>query len=64
LFALDTLELGAEFHEKIEPKFAAELANREKILGPMLDSRRGLRIRYVEPRREMPPSHANGRLSA
>lgn len=48
-FALDTLELAADFHKTQEPKYATELRNREKVLGTSLDYRRGLRIRYVDP---------------
>lgn len=48
-FALDTLELAAEFHKTGEPRFGTELRNREKVLGTTLDYLRGLRIRYVDP---------------
>ena len=49
-FALDTLELAADFHKTGEPRFGTELRNREKVLGTTLDYLRGLRIRYVEAR--------------
>ena len=48
-FALDTLELAADFHKTGEPRFGMELRNREKVLGTTLDYLRGLRIRYVDP---------------
>lgn len=49
-FALDSIELAAQFHESGEPKFATELRNREKVLGTTADYRRDLRIRYVKPK--------------
>ena len=48
-FALDSLELAAEFHMTGETKHATELRNREKVLGTTLDYLRDLRIRYVDP---------------
>jgi hypothetical protein len=53
-FALDTLELAAEFHKTGEPKFGSELRNREKVLGTTLDYLRDLRTRYVEPEPDRP----------
>lgn len=47
-FALDSIELAAQFHEGNE-RVATELRNREKVLGTTVDYRRDLRIRYVEP---------------
>ncbi|OYN78898.1 hypothetical protein [Mycolicibacterium sphagni] len=48
-FALDSLELAAEYHRTGETRFATELRNREKVLGTTLDYRRALRIRYIKP---------------
>ena len=48
-FALDTITVAALFHETAEPKYAAELRAREKVMGTTLDSRQSLRIRYVAP---------------
>lgn len=50
-FALDALELAAQFHEG-NPRVATELRNRERVLGTTLDFRRDLRIRYVDPPKE------------
>jgi len=47
-FALDTALIAAAFHRG-EVKQAVELRQREKVMGTTLDSRRDLRIRYVEP---------------
>lgn len=47
-FALDTIELAAQFHDG-DPKVAVELRNRERVLGTTTDFLRDLRIRYVEP---------------
>jgi len=46
-FALDTLQVHRRFASTGEG--AAELRQREKVLGTTVDSRRDLRIRYVEP---------------
>jgi hypothetical protein len=51
-FALDSLELAADFHKTGEPKYGTELRNREKVLGTTLDFRRDIRIRYVDPQAE------------
>jgi hypothetical protein len=48
-FALDTIEVAAKFHDG-DARQATELRNREKMLGTTFDSRRDLRIRYVEPK--------------
>lgn len=48
-YALDCLEVAAKFHESCAVGIATELRNREKLLGTTMDSRRDLRIRYVEP---------------
>ena len=45
-FALDTAILSAHFHRG-DLKVAAELRQREKIIGTTVDARRDLRIRYV-----------------
>ena len=47
-FALDSIELAAQLHEKGAANLATELRNREKVLGTTLDYLRDLRIRYVE----------------
>jgi hypothetical protein len=52
-FALDTALIAALFHFG-DPKQAAELRNRERILGTTVDFRRDLRIRYVPPPPENP----------
>ena len=48
-FALDAIELAAQFHEGVS-RAATELRSREKVIGTTIDSRRDLRIRYVEPK--------------
>ena len=48
-FAIDTVTVAALFHETAEPKYAAELRAREKVLGTTFDARQSLRIRYIEP---------------
>jgi hypothetical protein len=53
-FALDSLELAADFHKTGEPRFGTELRNREKVLGSTLDYLRDIRIRYVDPTAEIP----------
>jgi hypothetical protein len=45
-FAQDTALVAARFHEG-DMRAAAELRNREKVLGTTVDYRRDLRIRYV-----------------
>jgi len=47
-FALDSAVVAATFHAG-DVRVAAELRQREKILGTTHDARRDLRIRYVEP---------------
>lgn len=47
-FALDTAIVAAAFHSG-DMRAAAELRQREKVLGTTLDARRDLRIRYVDP---------------
>lgn len=47
-FALDTALIAAAFHDG-ELQRAAELRNREKLLGVTVEHRRDLRIRYVDP---------------
>lgn len=48
-YALDVAEAHARF---VEGTNGTELRIREKMLGNTMDSRRDLRIRYVEPRPE------------
>lgn len=47
-FAVETAELRARFDEG-DSRLATELRNREKKLGLTWDSRRDMRIRYVDP---------------
>lgn len=47
-YALDTAVVAARFHAG-DMRAAAELRNREKLLGNTFDARRDLRIRYVDP---------------
>lgn len=47
-FAVDTAKVHAVFVTKKLGWAAIELRNREKLLGTTLDSRRDLRIRYVD----------------
>ncbi len=54
-YALDTAQLAAHFHAG-DIRLAGELRNREKQLGNTMDSRQGLRIRYVSP---IPPEVAD-----
>jgi hypothetical protein len=50
-FALDTAVVASAFHAG-DVKMAGELRQREKIMGTPADSRRDLRIRYVDPEPE------------
>lgn len=52
-FAVDALELAAEFHSGAY-RLATELRNRERVLGTTMDFRRDLRIRYVDAAPERP----------
>lgn len=52
-FCLDTVEIAARFHEG-NVSAAAELRNRENVMGTTVSSRLGLRIKYVEPKAEKP----------
>ena len=47
-FALDTAVIAAAFHAG-DYRLAAELRQREKVLGTTVDARRDLRIRYLDP---------------
>lgn len=55
-FAFDTLAVAAAFHVG-DMRQAAELRNREKVLGTTVDFRRDLRIRYVTA---LPPEVSAG----
>lgn len=55
-FALDTAVLVAAYHQG-ELRHAAEVRQREKVLGTTADARRDLRIRYVA---ESEPVEAQG----
>lgn len=54
-FALATALVADAFYYGHNPS-ASELARREKVMGVTVDSRRDLRIRYVEPVDEKPAS--------
>ena len=54
-YALDTAVVAAKFHSG-EIRAATELRNREKLLGNTFDSRRDLRIRYVDPNKRDEPA--------
>lgn len=47
-FAFDSIEIAAAVYDG-ELRMAAELRNREKLLGTTLDFRRDLRIKYIDP---------------
>ncbi len=50
-FARDSIEVAARMVEaNFDPRLAAELRNREKVIGTTLDYRRDIRVRYVEPK--------------
>jgi hypothetical protein len=57
-FALGTALVAATFHSG-DVRAAAELRQRERILGTTTDARRDLRIRYVEPEVEENESEAS-----
>ena len=52
-FAVDSIEIAAAFmggfDQEPDPRFAAELRNREKVLGTTADYRRDIRVRYIDP---------------
>src|SRR5688572_30620136 len=48
-FALDTAFVASRFHVDGDLRAAGELRARERLLGSTIDSRRDLRIRYVDP---------------
>ena len=48
-YALDAIEIAGSFHRTGDTKYAAELRNREKVLGTTAHYRRDLRIRYIDP---------------
>jgi hypothetical protein len=50
-YAIDTAVVAAAFHRG-DVRAAAELRNREKLLGTTFDTRRALRIRYVDAEAE------------
>lgn len=50
-FVFSTAEIHARFVEGWKGTAASELRQRERLMGAYLDSRRDLRIRYIEPRR-------------
>lgn len=52
-FAMDTAHVAKAFYAG-NMKAATELRRREKVMGTTVDSRRDLRIRYVEPKGELP----------
>jgi hypothetical protein len=54
-YAVDTAQVHAQFSAG-DMRMAAELRNREKLLGNTFDARRDLRIRYVDPNRPEEPA--------
>jgi hypothetical protein len=49
-FAFDSIEIAANFMgEGHDPRMAAELRSREKVMGTTVDFRRDIRVRYVDP---------------
>lgn len=54
-YALDTAQVHAKFSTG-DMRVAAELRNREKLLGNTFDSRRDLRIRYVDANHQDEPA--------
>lgn len=48
-FALDTLVLAARFQDTCDPRLAAEVRCREKVMGTTMDFRRDIRVRYTTP---------------
>jgi hypothetical protein len=53
-FAFDSMEVAATvLANAFDPRRAAELRNREKVMGTTLDFRRDIRVRYVEPKTQM-----------
>jgi hypothetical protein len=54
-YAVDTAQVHAQFSTG-DMRVAAELRNREKLLGNTFDARRDLRIRYVDPNRPEEPA--------
>lgn len=48
-FAVDTLVMAARYFEGADPRMAAELRNREKVMGTTMDFRRDIRVRYIDP---------------
>jgi hypothetical protein len=48
-FALDSIELAARFYDGGPTSVAAELRNRERVMGVTWASRQAMRILYVEP---------------
>jgi len=52
-FAMDSAEVAKRFYAG-KMQAATELRNREKVMGTTVDFRRDLRIRYVDPKAELP----------
>lgn len=48
-FAVDTMLVASKFEESYDPRHAAELRNREKVMGTTMDFRRDIRVRYIDP---------------
>lgn len=54
-FALDSLEVAAKMIESnFDTRITAELRCRQKVMGTTFDFRRDIRVRYVEPKTELP----------
>ena len=49
LYAIDTAYVHGQFIAEADMKAEAALFRREKLLGTTVDSRRDLRIRYIDP---------------
>ena len=47
-FAFDSLLIAMKFEQSLDPRLAAELRNREKVMATTYDYRRDVRIRYVD----------------
>lgn len=59
-FAVDAIHLAAKMVEKdFDPHVAAELRNREKVMGTTMDYRRDIRIKYVDAKPESAVGVAN-----
>jgi hypothetical protein len=57
-YAFDSIEVAASMIGGVgaqhDPRYAAELRNREKVMGTTLDYRREIRVRYIDAPTEAP----------